>query len=629
MMLSQLFKKGCLLLAICGWLGGGVLPAQEVQQPPITEEGLKALDSNVFTNEFMVALKPAVNRDRIAKIRDPFVRRIAQQMADKKYDSKSRTMLAEPYEPVKDLADRLRTSQYSKFENPTGIFFEEGEDVLVIMGDPKDEKLSLVIQNFGRGGGRSSYPLKAGVNIFKAKNKGLGYIEYFTPNYKKAGKVKVSIPSGKVNGVFVGGVHKNSDWKKMLENSPTEVIDIVGSRVHLVYPVEELRQVCPDKGEELIALYDRIIGMEQQIMGLYKYKMLPKNRMFGRVIWQGFMHADGTGAAFHNGTMKEVANPDKIPGSAWGIAHEFGHVNQVRPAMKWVSTGEVTNNIYSAYVNYMLNPTSMRLEHERINGGDGNMIGGRFNAYLNNGIVKGENWLIQAGPDKRSGGDNRPMVHDHFVKLAPLWQLELYFKVAGKGNPDFYPDIFYKAIKMDTAGKKDGELQLAFMKNACDVSKQDLTDFFRKTGMLKPIDQELDDYTCARMTITEADCRNLVAYARKYKKPESPVIYYISVNSVEAYKNRLAVRGSYNQGITEQGNRRIISHDVWKNVVVFETYKDNELVRATMVGTDSKDNSSTTVTYPEGSTRIEAVSWDGKRTLVYGCLLYTSPSPRD
>lgn len=76
--------------------------------------------------------------------------------------------------------------------------------------------------------------------------------------------------------------------------------------------------------------------------------------------------------------------------------------------------------------------------------------------------------------------------------------------------------------------------------------------------MLKPIDQELDDYTCARMTITEADCRNLVAYARKYKKPESPVIYYISVNSVEAYKNRLAVRGSYNQGITEQGNRRII-----------------------------------------------------------------------
>ena len=618
MIFSPLLKKGVLLLAFCGVLGGGVLSAQEAGGAPITEEGLKALDSNVFANEYMLALKPNVTRDRIARIKDPFVRGLAEQMAEKKFDRKARALTAEPYEPVKDLAERLRTSQYSKFENPTRIFLEEVEDVLLVMGDPKGEKLNLVIHNFGRDGGHSSYPLKEGVNIIRAKNKGLGYIEYFTSNYKKAPKVHLSILSGKVNGVFVGGVSKNSDWKRMLENSPTEVVDIVGNRVHLVYPVEELKQFCPDKGEELIALYDRIIGMEQQIMGLYKYRMLPKNRMFGRVIWNGFMHADGTGAAFHNGTMKEVGNPDRIPGSAWGIAHEFGHVNQVRPAMKWVSTGEVTNNIYSAYVNYMLNPSSMRLEHERINGGDGNMIGGRFNAYLNNGILKGENWLVQSGPDKRSGGDNRPMVHDHFVKLAPLWQLELYFKVAGKGNPDFYPDIFYKAIKMDTRGKKDGELQLAFMKNACDAARQDLTDFFRKTGMLKPLDQELDDYTCARMTITEADCKNLIAYARKYKKPESPVIYYISVNSAEAYKNRLPVRGVYNQGVTEQGNRRIISHEVWKNAVVFETYKDREMVRITMAGTDSRDNSSTTVPYPEGSTRIEAVSWDGRRTLVYG-----------
>lgn len=487
MIFSPLLKKGVLLLAFCGVLGGGVLSAQEAGGAPITEEGLKALDSNVFANEYMLALKPNVTRDRIARIKDPFVRGLATRMAEKKFDRKARALTAEPYEPVKDLAERLRTSQYSKFENPTGIFFEEGEDVLLVMGDPKGEKLNLVIHNFGRDGGHSSYPLKEGVNIIRAKNKGLGYIEYFTPNYKKAPKVHLSILSGKVNGVFVGGVSKNSDWKKMLENSPTEVVDIVGSRVHLVYPVEELKQFCPDKGEELIALYDRIIGMEQQIMGLYKYRMLPKNRMFGRVIWNGFMHADGTGAAFHNGTMKEVGNPDRIPGSAWGIAHEFGHVNQVRPAMKWVSTGEVTNNIYSAYVNYMLNPSSMRLEHERINGGDGNMIGGRFNAYLNNGILKGENWLVQSGPDKRSGGDNRPMVHDHFVKLAPLWQLELYFKVAGKGNPDFYPDIFYKAIKMDTRGKKDGELQLAFMKNACDAARQDLTDFFRKRACSSPL----------------------------------------------------------------------------------------------------------------------------------------------
>lgn len=606
-----------LLLAFYGMLSSGEVIAQEAGAG-ISEVDLKAEGADVFTNKYMLSLKPNISRGRIANIKNPFVRDLARQMFENKFDRKARAITANPYEPVKDLADRLRTSPYSRFENPTGIFFEEGDDVLLVMGDPKEEKLNLIIHNFGRDGGHSSYPLKEGVNIIKAKNKGLAYIEYFTPNYKKAPKIHLSVLSGKVNGVFVNGVSKNKDWEKMLANSPTEVIDIVGNRVHLVYPVKELKTYCPNKGEELISLYDRIIGMEQQIMGLYKYKMLPKNRMFGRVIWNGFMHADGTGAAFHNNTMKEVGNPDKIPGNAWGIAHEFGHVNQVRPAMKWVSTSEVTNNIYSAYVNYVLNPSSMRLEHERINGGDGNMIGGRFNAYLNNGILKGENWLTQAGPDKRSGGENRPMVHDHFVKLTPLWQLELYFKVAGKGNPDFYPDIFYKAIKMDTKGMKEGELQLAFMKNACDVAKQDLTVFFRKTGMLKPIDQELDDYACARLTITEADCKSLVAYAKKYPKPESPVIYYISANSVGAYKNRLPVSGSYNQGVTEQGKQCIVSHDVWKNVVVFETYKNRKMLRITMVGTDSKDNSSTTVPYPDGATRIEAVSWDGKRTLVYG-----------
>ena len=37
-----------------------------------------------------------------------------------------------------------------------------------------------------------------------------------------------------------------------------------------------------------------------------------------------------------------------------------------------------------------------------------------------------------------------------------------------------------------------------------------------------------------------------------------------------------------------------------------------------MVGTDSPDRSTTLVRYPAGSTRIEAVAWDGTRTLVYG-----------
>lgn len=137
MIFSPLLKKGILLLALCGVLGGGVLSAQETGGAPITEEGLKALDSNVFANEYMLALKPNVTRDRIARIKDPFVRGLAEQMAEKKFDRKARALTAEPYEPVKDLAERLRTSQYSKFENPTGIFLKRVRTYCWSWGIPK------------------------------------------------------------------------------------------------------------------------------------------------------------------------------------------------------------------------------------------------------------------------------------------------------------------------------------------------------------------------------------------------------------------------------------------------------------------------------------------------------------
>ena len=326
------------------------------------------------------------------------------------------------------------------------------------------------------------------------------------------------------------------------------------------------------------------------------------------------MHADGIGAAFHNGTMGEVGNPDKIPTSAWGISHEFGHVNQTRPGMMWVSTTEVTNNLYSAWANFQLNPKDMRLEHERINGGDGNMIGGRFNSFLNSAIVNGEQWLCQKGPDKMEGYENGG---DHFVKLTPLWQLQLYFMAAKKGNPTFLADIFEKVRNESQEGKSNGQLQLEFMKNVADATKQDLSHFFVKTGMLKAIDKDMDDYSRAQLTITEKECKDLISYMKKYKKPLSPVIYYISVNSLNAFSKQLPVTGKLNEGVSGEGTTRKVSHDVWKNVTVFETYKGDELLKVTMVGTDSPDNSSTTVIYPEGSTKIVAVGWDGRRLPVY------------
>ena len=148
--------------------------------------------------------------------------------------------------------------------------------------------------------------------------------------------------------------------------------------------------------------------------------------------------------------------------------------------------------------------------------------------------------------------------------------------------------------------------------------KEDLSDFYIKAGMLKPIDKYMDDYGRAQLTITQQQCDELVKYLSRYPKPASPVIYYLTANSVQAYQRRLPVEGNYGQGITFKDGTCTIDHRFWENVAVFETYAGNELTFVSMVGTDSPDQSTSWVRYPENSTRIEAVAWDGTRTLVYG-----------
>ena len=82
-------------------------------------------------------------------------------------------------------------------------------------------------------------------------------------------------------------------------------------------------------------------------------------------------------------------------------------------------------------------------------------------------------------------------------------------------------------------------------------------------------------------------------------------------------QNKLKVSGQFNTGITGTTTKQV-SHSVWKNVTVFETYAGGVLQSITMVGTGSSNNSFTNVPYPSDATRIEAVGYDGTRTLVFG-----------
>lgn len=626
----KFFKVIRPLLVFCVWMwslaGAGGADFSEVKKSDFSSAEMRAF----FTDAFCYKLKKGVNAEQVKRMKNPVLRDMAMRMLAGKYqdDIHRRTRKYRAYYPVDALSRELRTNFYSRFENPTGVYFRQGETAVLFVGAiPKGEKISLKVHCFDREGygNERIYPLEKGINVIPVDINGQSYIQYYSEN-TNAESVSINIATGHANGVFTNGKKtSDEDWVKILENVEGDCIDIVGKRVHLIYCAETMKKVCPKDGLKLIDSYDEIIRCQQEdIMGLTQFKRRRPNHMLGRTMWKGFMHADGMGAAFHDNTMSGIAAPDKIYEQAWGISHEFGHVNQTRPLMMWVCTTEVTNNIYSCWANFMLNPSSMRLEHERCpsRDGDGNFIGGRFNCFLNSALVHGEQWLCQKGPDKMTNYEDGG---DHFVKVAPLWQLQLYMCAAERGPKDFYPQIFEMArtgeIPKTKDGKNDnGAMQCAFMKKACDVAKQNLMPFFEAAGMLKPIDKELDDYVRGRLTITESDCAKLKKYGEKYPLPASPVIYYITANNFEVFKNGAPVKGSKGAGVAENadGTRLTFSHKKWKNVVAFETYAGEKLIRISMSGLDSKDNSSTLVIYPEGATRVEAVGWDGTRILAYG-----------
>ena len=533
-------------------------------------------------------------------------------------EEKYRHRIFRAYLPNRLINKIYKTSAYSSYENPTGIFFEAGEQaVFTVSGSAGEAELELIVRDFGEGGSRDSYPLRIGDNKLSIKNKGLAYLQYRAENPQDAPPIEVDIQGGKINGVFTAGDSVET-WHSLLKNAVCNIIDLLGYRCQLTYDVTSLRKYCPDQGSELLALYDEIIRLEQvDVMGWGTKDVHPGNHIHGRVQYSGFMHADQQGAAFHVNTMGSLANPVRLRQNAWGVAHEFGHVNQTRPGMRWVGTSEITNNICSAWVNFKLFPQQMRLEHEVTENIDQErMRGGRFDCYVNSAVVKHQLWQFQSGPDSGLFAPLRGNSGDHFVGCAPFWQLMLYC-TAARGNKDFYPDIFHNVRHTDESAMTNGELRVLFLKRAADAAKLNLAEFFLCTGMAAPVDRVIDDYGEASLTVTEEMLQEALDYMARYPKPDSSVIYYITANSIDIFKHKLPISISPDAPkIILPVSRVDIPGSAWKNAVAFEAYSGKKLVRVSLLGLNHTDNTTTTVICPPETDSIKAVQWDGKRVTI-------------
>ena len=466
----------------------------------------------------------------------------------------------EQYQHPDVMAKINKINGYSLLDNATGIVARKGKELMLRVGDIGNDTLRIKIQNLDCPNGDgyntgSFYTLKKGLNRIMPQNDGLVYVLYHTHGQPTGKKVKIHFLTGEVNGYFDIRKHQASQWKSILRQARYKYFDVLGEYTHLTFPTESFRQYTPD-GKALIDVFDRIVSLEHEFMGLDKYKEKQiQNRHYCHVVYKGYMYAPNYRTAYGIGTMTNVCDINKLTNIAlWGPAHELGHLNQIRPGAKWHGMTEVTNNIYCLYVQEAFGIVPrLQKEVERPTGlFDDCWYERAMTEYFSLQLAHNENRI-------------------NHCRLVPFWQLYLYL-VKVKGNNDFYKDLF-EAIRIAPDPASFGDCQLEFVKKACEAAHTDLTPFFEKYGFLKPIKIEVDDYGKKLFEVTEETVKQTIKEIRQknYPKLEMP-FWYISDNTVELFKNPCPIE--IGEAVCN-GNTFTMQNG--KGIVAYEVYQDGKL----------------------------------------------------
>lgn len=552
----------------------------------------------LFTDETCSELKPGITEEEISACLYPFFKNMAYYMYQNKYPREFRIANYKAYPHPDIQAAMYKTSQHSLLDNPTGISVKKDETLVVMVGDPQGNNISLRVHNLKPPTGQldgynyyKNYPLKRGINKLTMEDDGLVYVMYHTSTLEAAETlqpVKIHFASGEVNGYFDT---QNPDhagrWTELLNKATNSYFDLVGKDVHMTFETAAFKQYTGTKGVELANLMDSVVHSEQRLLGLYKFEERFRNRIYMHVMYNTeLLYAASYHTGYHMNSQKTILDPVVFPSDCWGVAHEIGHVYQTRPGVRWAGMTEVTNNIMSQYIQTSILNQPSRLQSEN------------YYSPAQEELFLGEKAFCESS--------------SVFHQLVPFWQLELYFgNVLGMTplrQPDqggFYPNVYQYARQKDYTGMDNGEMQLDFIYNCCLASGVNLIDFFERWGFLKPVNKVVDDYDISTLLITESmvtELRNKVN-ALGYPAPMA-ALEYITDNTVDMFNRNLAiVKGS------AEKNGSLISLNNWKNVVAFEI-KD---ASGSLISIES--GTATSVLLPDGAT-LYAVSANGTRLQV-------------
>ena len=539
----------------------------------------------LFEDESCSVFKnPNFSEADLTKIKDSTLRSIAKIMLNRKAeDNEFRVATYHTYQHPDIDAEKYHTSTYTKLDNVTGILMYPGRTYTVCVSDDGREDVNprLVVSNYKWrykdysnrhdshwGCSSQSYSLRTGINQITIPSNvpsnerfygGLCYLEYFS-NSKV--EIKVNFVDGEVNGYWDSEMHGPERFEELLnksialkneELSMYPHFDMRSPEVVMTFGSDLIQQHTRDgeRAMELIQVLDSIVWLEEQLQGHHLYNTgahANRMRMVGRY-GGSYMYAGSYETGYDVSSWDcqlTVLDYYHTRRGCWGIAHEMGHVNQVRNGLKWIGTSEVTNNICSAYVQFKLNGETMLRTNTKNVGYEG------------------------AFADLMSRGCSHILVGSwdeaYYLKVVPFWQLYLYFTEV-KGMTDFYPTIYHTVRNYpDCATMSDEEAMLRFCELVSDVVKLDMTEFFERWGFLTPVEGVwFNDYGRRQIFISKERIDKARAHMAQHPKPTQP-IHFITENNINLFKEPAEVKIGK---VAHQKNTTKYHFQNWENCVAY------------------------------------------------------------
>lgn len=438
-----------------------------------------------------------------------------------KWEKIFRTREVAPYSSPETWQGILKFGYYyTHLSNPTGIWGSTNNLMYIFVGNDIPDGASVKVRMVSAtdSQGEDLGALKKGLNIINPTKSAALYLDYTVPTDGSASSKKIAdfpnlaihIEGGEVDGYFDAtrkGIDTDDEWKEMVNDGlfSKPFVMMKGRRIIYQLNASLTKQYIPEKMREIVDFWDWMVDVEHSLMGIEEYKDRWNNVLGFYSCTYNYMFASSYGTYYNENTLSTILNYDTMAaggGSLWGPAHENGHIHQ--SLINMIGCTEISNNLFSQVVVHLNGKTSTRLN-------------GRKFWDIANEYAAGTSW------------------HDYELWDRNLLYFKLYLYYQQEGYcPNFYPELF-RSLRNDPLNHSKGSQSnpvpasedfLKFAVKCCEVSGDDLSEFFRAFGFFVPFETRCigdygDYYTyCTQEMIDEA-----IAKMHKYSKPKGNILF--------------------------------------------------------------------------------------------------------